>query len=411
MLGYIVSQPEAMALRDARHKADQRPEDTGRMKQSGTPQERAGGIVLRPQPGISAAQISQALLSRLDAQELVSSVVVAEGTDAAGDFLRFSISDDQAAEWAPGHDTLALARHLQLDPASRPADLLREIVLALLLAPVPVVFPNLDELVSAVHIRRNIVQAARKTTLAFHTSQAERPADCWVYQEDCGFVILPGVSLTAALAKATQPEVSGALYAFSCYRATEYVMLLGIAEELAHCHPALFHQLESLWTRRPIMSGEFHEVFLREQGSMEAPLPPHYFVPGDRVWFRNPDEASAEASGYEGSWVIYLGAGLFTNFWKQDRPYTLADKCLEIFHWRHATCLDAGGDLRMDEAKVETLVAASQLEPAEVARILALMQRYREPRGVYVDGGCLDTTREFARWVHPGTTDLVLPEK
>ena len=379
------------------------------MKQSGTPAGPAGGIVLRQTAGSSAAQALQTVLARLDARELASSVVVSEGADAAGKVLRFSLAAERAADWAPGHDTLALCRKLHLDPAQNPADLVREIVLALLVAPVETAFPSLDELVSAVHIRRNIVQAARKTTLSFHTSQAERPADCWTYKKDCGFVILPGVSLTAALAKATQPEVSGTLYAFSCYRATEYVMLLGIAEELAHCNPALYHQLEALWTRRPIMSGEFHEVFLREQGSMEMPLPPHYFVPGDRVWFRNPDEASAEASGYEGSWVIYLGEGLFTNFWKQDQPYTLADKCLEIFHWRHATYLDAGGDARMDEARVETLVAATSLDAAESGRIQARMQRYREARGVYRDGGCLDTTREFARWVHPGTTDIKLP--
>jgi hypothetical protein len=381
------------------------------MNPSGTPTGLDGGIVLRQNPGSSAAQALHTVLARLDAHELASCVAVSEGADAAGSFLRFSLAAEQAADWAPGHDTLPLARRLQLAPAHRPADLVREIVLALLLSPVPAEFPSIDELISAVHIRRNIVQAARKTTLSFHTSQAERPADCWTYKEDCGFVILPGVSLTAALAKATQPEVSGTLYAFSCYRATEYVMLLGIAEELAHCHPALLHQLETQWARRPIMSGEFHEVFLREQGTMEAPLPPHYFVPGDRVWFRNPDEASAEASGYEGSWVIYLGEGLFTNFWKQDQPYTLADKCLEIFHWRHATYLDADGDARMDEAKVETLVAATLLDAEETGRIQARMQRYREARGVWVDGGCLDTTREFARWVHPGTTDMVLPAK
>jgi len=132
-------------------------------------------------------------------------------------------------------------------------------------------------------------------------------------------------------------------------------------------------------------------------------------VPGDRVWFRNPDEASSEASGYEGSWVIYLGAGLFSNFWKRHQPYTLADKCLEIYQWRHALYTDAAGHERIDETKVEALVAAARQDPAEVERILALMQRYREPRGVYLNGGCLDTTREFARWVHPGTSDLVLP--
>jgi hypothetical protein len=142
---------------------------------------------------------------------------------------------------------------------------------------------------------------------------------------------------------------------------------------------------------------------------MDEPLPPRYFVPGDRTWFRNPDAASAEASGYEGSWVIYLGAGLFSNFWKRHQPYTLSAKCLEIYHWRHALYLDAQGAERIDEAKVEALVAAAQLDAAEVERILQLMQRYREPRGVYRDGGCIDTTREFSRWVHPGTTDLVLP--
>jgi hypothetical protein len=380
------------------------------MNESGKPTTPPGGVLIRQTGTDDAEWVRQAVLSRLQALDLAHCVLADAGADASSRFTRLSLAADHPA-WAPGHDTLALFGSLQLDTQARPADLTREIVLALLMAPVAVEFPSADELVSAVHIRRNIVQAARKTTLAFHTSQAERPEDCWTYQEDCGFVILPGVSLTAALAKATQPEVSGTLYSFSCYRATEYVILLGIAQELADCHPDLFSKLQNFWTVRPIMSGEFHEVFLREQGSMEAPLPPAYYVPGDRVWFRNPDEASSEASGYEGSWVIYLGAGLFSNFWKRHQPYTLADKCLEIYHWRHALYTDAEGHERIDETKVEALVAAARQDPAEVERILALMQRYREPRGVYRDGGCLDTTREFARWVHPGTTDLVLPLK
>ena len=49
------------------------------------------------------------------------------------------------------------------------------------------------------------------------------------------------------------------------------------------------------------------------------------------------------------------------------------------------------------------------IAPAEVARIVALMWRYRGARGVYGESGCVDTTREFPRWVHPGTADLVLP--
>jgi len=380
------------------------------MNTSGTTAGPAGGILLRQAGARSLAQTRQDMLTRLGALDLAHCVQASEETGAAGGCVRFSIAEEQASAWAPGGDTLSLARRLQLDTEQRPADLTREIVLTLLMAPVPVEFPDLDELVSAVAIRSNIVRAARKTTLSFHTSQAERPEDCWTYKEDCGFVILPGVCLATALAKATQPDVSGTLYSFSCYRATEYVILLGIAEELVHCHPHLLQQLQALWTERPIMSGEFHEVFLREQGSMDAPLPPRYFVPGDRVWFRNPHEPSSEASGYEGSWVIYLGAGLFTNFWKYHQPYTLTDKCLEIFHWRNALYIDAQGHERIDEDRVEALVAASRLDAAETERILELMQRYRDPRGVYQHGGCLDTTREFARWVHPGSTDLVLPQ-
>lgn len=376
-------------------------------KQTTDPQ----GILLRGGTGQELAAIRQSVLSQLDVLGLAHCVRSTEGMDASGPYQQFRLDAKQADAWAPGYDTLALSHTLQLDSGQPGAGLMREIVLAMLMGPVAFEFPSVDELVSAVRIRHNIAQAARRTSLAFHTSQAERPEDCWTYKEDAGFVIRPDVSLLTALAKATQPEVSGALYSFSCYRATEYVILLGIAEELANCNPALYAQLQAFWNERPIMSGQFHDVFLREQGSMEEPLPPRYFVPGDRTWFRNPDEPSADASGYEGSWVIYMGDGLFSNFWKREQPFTLTDKCLEIYHWRNAVYLDAKGDKRINEEKVETLVAAARQEASEVERILEIMLRYREPRGVYRHGGCLDTTREFARWVCPGTTDLVLPRE
>lgn len=368
------------------------------------------GILVRGSETGDANGARHAVLTLLDALDLAPHVRVEAGADALGPFVRLWLSDDRVQAWAPAHDTLQLCQTLGLDTLNRPGDLMREIVLTLLMGPVAFEFPSLDELVSAVRIRRNIVQAARKTTLAFHTSALDRPLDCWTYDEDRGFTIRPGVPLIAALTKATQPEVSGSLYSFSCYRASEYVILLGIAQELQQSNPALLQQLQTMWTARPIASGEFHEVFLREQGSMEAPLPPRYFVPGDRTWFRNPDEASADASGFEGSWVMYLGGGLFCNFWKLDQPYTLTRKCVEIYHWRHGLYRDDNGDERIDEVRIEPLIEASLNDAAERQRILAVMERYREPRGVYTEaGGCIDTTREFARWVRPGTADLVLP--
>ena len=90
------------------------------------------------------------------------------------------------------------------------------------------------------------------------------------------------------------------------------------------------------------MSGRFHDTFLHEYGSLAEPLPQRFYVPGDRLWFRNPDSASSDVEGYEGSWVFYLGGGLFNNFWERDQPFTLTSKCVEIHHWQHALRADAG---------------------------------------------------------------------
>jgi hypothetical protein len=37
------------------------------------------------------------------------------------------------------------------------------------------------------------------------------------------------------------------------------------------------------------------------------------------------------------------------------------------------------------------------------------MFRLRDPKGVYADGGCMDTTREAPRWVSTVDCDIVLP--
>ncbi|CAM3552632.1 Transglutaminase [Bordetella sputigena] len=329
--------------------------------------------------------------------------------DDDGPVAAYRLTEAAAAQWAPDHDTTRLAEALDARFPGSPRNLEREIVLAMLAAPVPFRYPSHDEFISAVRIKLNIVHAASLTELAFDTEHAERPEDYWTYDEARGFTILPGKSLIEGLIKATQPEASGKLYSFSCYRATEYVTLLGIAQELAISNPALLAALQRHWEQKAIMSGLFHDVFLREYGSMEEPLPPRFYVPGDRLWFRNPDEHSSNVEGFEGSWVFYLGGGMFNNFWKHRQPFSLTSKCVEIYHWRHGVHTDDKGVLRLDESRVEERVRASMSDPAEVDRILKLMVRLREPRGVYIDGGCIDTTRECVRWVRPGTADLVLP--
>jgi hypothetical protein len=322
----------------------------------------------------------------------------------------FALSADAAHALVDDGDTLNLCRDLGLDTAANMVHLEREIVLALLAAPRTLRFASAAEFLAAVAIRRNIVVAARATQLAFGTAEADRPASHWTYDEDRGFTVLPGQPLIEALTLATQPGAGdGRMYAFSCYRATEYVMLLGIARELERTNPPLLAALQRQWETSAIQSGAFHDVFLVEYGSFDAPLPPRWYVPGDRVWFRNPDALSSDASGYEGSWVIYLGNGLFSNFWQRDRPYSLVAKCLEIYHWRHGTYVDAAGDLRMNEAIVAAHVAETAANPAALASVVACMSRLRDTRGVYADGGCIDVSREFSRPVCPGTTGIVLP--
>lgn len=369
------------------------------------------GIQFRCSTKPALADNTQDFLTHLETLALRQYVELpAPASSPPGYQQSFHLRPDLAGVWAPGLDTTGLQLHLERGALHTEAELEREIVATMLLSPLVFDFPSHAELAAAVRMRRNIVVAARETALAFGTVAAERPDDCWTYVGGKGFVVKPGCALIPSLIKATQPGGSGQLYSFSCYRATEYVILLAMALELERSNPDLLARLQQQWERRPIMSGQFHDVFLHEYGSMQAPLPPKYYVPGDRLWFRNPDPHSSDASGYEGSWVFYLGGGRFSNFWKRGLSFTLTDKCVEIYHWRHATYTDSEGELRIDEAIVEQHVAQTLADAQQTAEVMRQMLCLRDPKGMYEAGGCIDTTREAPRKVCPGTTDIVLPD-
>jgi hypothetical protein len=325
----------------------------------------------------------------------------------------FRLQEIWQQQWAPNYDTTGLRNTLAKVPkfTNQPEDwqMEQEILVALLVSPIAMQFPSVEELHSSIRVRRYIAQASTKTALAFDTEAAERPLDAWADNEALGFTILPGVDMIEALRKATQPNVTGQLYSFSCYRATEYVILLGIAQELVTCNKPLYSKLQAQCEHRVIRSGQFHDVFLHEYGSQSQPVPSHYYIPGDRVWFRNPDESSSDVTGFEGSWVFYMGGGLFSNFWKRNRPFTIEDKALEIFHWRHGLCKNSAGEVCMNELEVDRLVALTNAHPVERKTILDQMLQWRAAKGIYNQGGCIDTTRESPRWICEKTADLVLP--
>ena len=366
-----------------------------------------GGIQIHGKTARAIGNARQLFLAQLKELGLERFVKVIEDRTRNRGFVCFQLKN--ADSWAPEGDTAQLCQKFGLDPQHNDQDLQREILLAMLLCPVPFQFPSYNELASAVRIRRNIVQAARKTSLAFATYEAERPAEYWTYGEDCGFILNSGRSLIDALRHATQPESSGQRYTFSCRRAAEYVVLLAIASEVADCHFELFQDLQMQAETRALKGREFEGIFHRHIGCQRNPLPVKFFIPGDRTWFRNPEEKSSEITGYEGSWTFYLGSGDFADFWRPGQNYNLATKCLTIFHWRNSTYRDANGDLQIDERRVESLVASTLNNPTETSAILRDMIRLQEPLDVFA-GGCIEAHRESTRHVCRGTADLNLPD-
>lgn len=343
-------------------------------------------------------------LTALGLHELIKAVQPATPFDVA-----FALRTEEAERLTPGGDTLQLASLLQLDSRSSADDLEREILGAMLAAPVPFRFPSHAEFEASVRMRVSIVQAARKTRLQFETQTAERPPEFWRYDEDRGFVLLPGRSLIDGLREATQPTDPAHRYSFSCWRATEHIILLAIAQEAAAQHPELYLEISRQSELRALKASAFERVYLRDHGSAKEPLPVRYFVPGDRTWFRNPDPASADVTGFEGSFTFYLGAGEFANFWRDCVPFTLTTKCLTIYHWRQALVRDSQGELQIDEARVEALVRQSLLDSHETERILREMVQWQAHPECF-DGGCIEPSRKIPRHVCRRTAEIVLPD-
>jgi hypothetical protein len=319
------------------------------------------------------------------------------------------IASPTLIELTPDHDTLNLNKRLGLDTINHPEQLDLEIVLCLARAPIAYCFPSFQELQAAIRVRHFAVEAARRTELAFNPDGYERPQECWTYDENSGFLLRPGVDMVEALIKTTQPEVSGhQLYTFSCGRAAEYIVLLAIAQELKGNNPTLYKALEKQWQTRALLADDFNDAFIYEVGSLDHPLPMRFYVPGSRLWFRNPDSHSADVEGFEGSWVVYHGGGEFCNLWERAKPFSLPDKCLEIYHWRDGVHFDASGVLKMNEDIVREKVQQTKQSSEQTRRIVERMMRYRDVRGVYAEGGCIDASRDVVRWVCPGSSDLAL---
>ena len=314
-------------------------------------------------------------------------------TDDEGRFLHLR-ANHRLLALCPDLDTAGLATILRSRQSAPNPVLMSEIILAMALSPQTILFKTTRELKSALRMRRNAVDIASRTELSFDTDAITRPQAYWIYTKENGFLLRQGVSLAEGLERALCPDVSGSTYAFSCQRASEYLMLYAVVRELSKVNQAGLHAVEEQWRKRALTGDDFLFRFLEERGNRENPMPMRYYIPGDRIWFKNPDDHSSDIEGYEGSWVIYLGSGLFCNLWDRQNPYTLEEKCLEIYYWSKSTAVNGNGMLYMNEDAVKERVEEALRDPAISRSILEKMMVYRDPTGVYADGGCIDLSRD-----------------
>ena len=294
----------------------------------------------------------------------------------------------------PDFDTSTITTILHTRQPDRDRALISEIILAMALSPDVVYFGSEQELKSNLRMRCTVVQVASRTELNFDTSSITRPQAYWIYTKENGFLLRQGVSLADGLERALCPDVSGFTYAFSCQRASEYLILYAVVCELQKVNKTGLNDVEQQWRKRALTGDDFLFRFLGERGTRENPMPMRYYIPGDRIWFKNPDDHSSDLEGFEGSWVIYLGGGRFCNLWDRHRPYTLEEKCLEIFYWSKSTAVNDSGVLFMNEDLVKEQVNKALNDPALSRSILEKMMVYRDPTGVYADGGCIDLSRD-----------------
>ena len=294
----------------------------------------------------------------------------------------------------PDFDTANITTFLRTHQPQKDPALMSEIILAMALSPNVVYFGSEQELKSNLRMRCTVVNAASRTELNFDTSSITRPQAYWIYTKENGFLLRQGVSLADGLERALCPDVSGYTYAFSCQRASEYLILYAVVCELQRVNKTGLNDVEQQWRKRALTGDDFLFRFLGERGTRENPMPMRYYIPGDRIWFKNPDDHSSDIEGFEGSWVIYLGGGRFCNLWDCRSPYTLEEKCLEIYYWSQCVEVSPAGVPWMNEAVVKERVQLALDDPVIKKPILQKMMVYRDPTGVYADGGCIDLSRD-----------------
>jgi hypothetical protein len=265
-------------------------------------------------------------------------------------------------------------------------DITIEILLCLLNSPIIHEFNNFNELESEINIRKNIVKYGYLSHVYFDTKSSSRSSEYFD-----GVSLLPDKSLIDGIKNNLLPSISGNLYDFSCRRVTEQLILLGILIEAERIKPKLVNEIENEWRSGPLKSKVFEKVFITNYGSKFNTIPNRFYIPGDRIWFKNPDQASSDIEGYEGTWTVYLNNGLFADFWKdngiKDNQYTFEDILIQIYNWRDSIKI-VNGKNDIDSEIVQMLNTIANNNTIIKSNIINKMNKYHNI------GGCIDMSRD-----------------
>ncbi|MES2148690.1 MAG: hypothetical protein V4508_02750 [Pseudomonadota bacterium] len=189
----------------------------------------------------------------------------------------------------------------------------------------------------------------------------------------------PGVSISRAVGDAFLNQKK---YAIGCYTASKLVMLQGVLDyyarvkhspgELARVEQRLLaNDRDPLVRIEPRALWAFEEGFeaseLWQRGKlfeMRYNIPSRNFVPGDWAYLLNTDATTYQKTGYEGSNAIYLGRGLFDDYYNDhNHAYQFREKLDEVYQWRHhvfSRSRDVAKLRPMTESEVEKLTATPQ---------------------------------------------------
>ena len=311
-------------------------------------------------------------------------------------FISYKMSNSFLQKYAPEYDTLRLNKRLELDPE---IDLEKEIIYSMLLSTEALIYPTYEEFVSAVNIRLNIVKNSKNSFLKFDCNSIDRPIEYWIYNNEKGFILKEDKSLVKGLRESLIPSNNNKGYSFSCRRATEYIFLLSLVEELEKINKSLYNKIEDRCKNKAIKEDEFENIFLTVYASYEKPLPILYFIPGDRVYFKNPDYKTSNILGYEGSWMIYLGNNKFKNFWQKDNDFSFEDKIIEIYTYSLSSYEDENGELQINDPLTYVKLEEIKKNKNSYDNIV-----YKHIQNKDV----LDFSRLILKYVHPNTSDIII---